>query len=189
MYFSCASILLYSETRFVPVHYDLRSPLFSLESRTCNFSFVCVIETIFSVVEDTNKDEQNARGEEACFSNTGNKWIIQIGMTGHALTDSPNRSFSSILILPAISQERLSWLAQASTPYFSEYQFVKTTVTISSHFNCSESHSWAPFPVRNKHFRRLILASFFTVCHRYLATGRKWLIPWQAKFKAVKDVV
>lgn len=107
MSFSFASILLYFETCFVPIHCDLRSPLFCLESKTHNFSLVCVIKHIFSLVEYTHKDERNPRGEETCFNNTGAKWIIQIRMTGHALTDSQNRSFSSIVILPAISQERL----------------------------------------------------------------------------------
>lgn len=110
VYFSLTSILLYFELSTytlcsLPIHCDLRSPLFCLECKTHNFSLGCVIKHIFSLVKNNYTDEQNARGKETCFNNTGTKWIIQIRMTGHALTDSQNRSFSGIVILPAISQE------------------------------------------------------------------------------------
>lgn len=54
--------------------------------------------------------------------------------------DDPNRDdrlcthriwgeFPSMLVLPAISQESFSWLAQASTPYFSKFQILGITRT------------------------------------------------------------
>lgn len=67
------------------MHCNLRNSLFYLESKIHNFSLVCAVKHIFSLVKNNYTDYQNDR-EETCFNNAGTKWIIQIRMTGHALT-------------------------------------------------------------------------------------------------------
>lgn len=65
---------------------------FRLEARTCNASLACVVKHVFPLTKHTCAHEQNARGEETCFSSTRSKWVIQIRMTGCALTGSEGSS-------------------------------------------------------------------------------------------------